>query len=65
MFVKNIEETFDENEIFYCDNYKLKDLLIKKGIYSINNGYKKNKPYWIFIKSNDLLMWIKEFNFCN
>lgn len=47
----------EQKKYFFCYSYKLKKFLSELNIrYELSaNNTKTNKPYWVYIRTNDLL----------
>ncbi len=60
MYIKNIEETFSKDKLFYCYSESLKKHLENSGIrcvYKVSNS--TDRSYWIFLKSQKFLDVVK------
>ena len=62
VLVKNAEQAFDKNDLFYCYSPKLKKYLCNKNLSPIGRGQNQltNKTYWLFIRSQELLDCLSE-----
>ena len=64
MFIRNSEEVFDNEDLFYCYSIKLKQFLCNKRLVYIGRGTheKTKKNYWLFLKTPYLSMLLDEWS---
>jgi len=55
---------FNKDFLFFCYSGKLKRFIVKKGIQYISKGFnfKTKKDYWVFIRSNNFIFALEEWN---
>jgi len=65
MLVRNTEQIFNKEDLFYCYSLNLKKFLCKtKGISFIGKGInsESKKEYWLFIRSEELNSYLEEWS---
>jgi hypothetical protein len=65
MFVRNAENEFSKDDLFYCYSPKLKKFLCQvKNISYIGKGINSdtNKTYWLFIRNKELNISLDEWS---
>ena len=63
MYIKNTEQIFSKDELYYCYDIKIKNFLCNlKNIQYIKKSKEEGKFYWIFLMSDELEIYLKEWN---